>query len=300
MFRRILILTGVLLSLAGTAEARKKAKYDDGIHRVMTCNIRITGLPADEKDGLRWDDRKEAMIESIRKYDPDIIMMQEVIYDSYAYCKEQFADYFPFGFEGPEMDPYTEGYHFIGKNVIFFRRDRYEFVSAGCYWLSLDPVIGGSMSWDTNRARHCNWARIIDKKTGKQIRLLDLHLDHKVDEAKVNQAKLVVREAAQYADSFPQILCGDFNSKKNSPQVRHFIENGWHDAYDELHEGKEFGYTAHAFKGDDRPYKPAHGRIDYIMTKGGAKARSCEVLKDRPRGIWPSDHYFMLAEIEIE
>ena len=77
-------------------------------------------------------------------------------------------------------------------------------------------------------------------------------------------------------------------------------ENGWHDAYDELHEGKEFGYTAHAFKGDDRPYKPTHGRIDYIMTKGGAKARSCEVLKDRPRGIWPSDHYFMLAEIVVE
>ena len=39
MFRRILIITGVLLSLAGTAEAGEKAESDDDIHRVMTCNI---------------------------------------------------------------------------------------------------------------------------------------------------------------------------------------------------------------------------------------------------------------------
>ncbi|MGN0007954.1 MAG: endonuclease/exonuclease/phosphatase family protein [Alistipes sp.] len=291
-------LTALLLLVAFAVNA-KGGKKGDAVHRVMTCNIRITGLPADEKDGVRWDDRKQTMVECIRKYHPDIIMMQEVIYDSYAYCKKEFSDYFPFGFEGPEMDKYTEGYHFIGKNVIFFRRDRYEFISAGCYWLSETPEIGGSISWGTNRARHCNWVRVKDKRTGKEMRLLDLHLDHKVQEAKENQAKVVVREAAQYGDDFPQILCGDFNSKKHSPQVRHFIDNGWHDAYDDLHDGKEFGYTAHNFMGDNRPYKPTHGRIDYIMTRGKATALSCEVLKDRPKGIYPSDHYFMLAEIEV-
>lgn len=288
-----------LLMLCTFAVNAKSPQKAGGVHRVMTCNIRITGLEADERDGIRWDDRKKTMVECIRKYHPDIIMMQEVIYDSYAYCKREFAEYFPFGFEGPEMDKYTEGYHLIGKNVIFFRRDRYELVSAGCFWLSETPEIGGSISWGTNRARHCNWVRVKDKRTGQVMRLMDLHLDHKVQEAKEEQAKLVVREAAQYGDDFPQILCGDFNSKKQSPQVRHFMANGWHDAYDELHDGKEFGYTAHGFKGDNRPYKPTHGRIDYILTRGKARALSCEVLKDCPKGIYPSDHYFMLAEIEV-
>ena len=185
MFRRILIITVVLLSLAGTAEAGKKAESDDGVHRVMTCNIRITGLEADAPYPERvWENRRDLCVETILSRRPDIICLQEVIYDSYAYLKEKLRGYVPYGFAGPEMDPYTEGYHFIGKNVIFFRRDRYEFVSAGCYWLSETPLIGGSCSWNTTRARHCNWVRLRDKRSGRELRVLDVHLDHKSDEAR--------------------------------------------------------------------------------------------------------------------
>ena len=271
---------------------------DSTLHRVMSANIRITGLEADAGTVNEWDSRKEYMIEVIRSYTPDIIMMQEVSYDSYTYCKEQLNDYFAFGFEGPEMDPFTEGYHFIGKNVIFFSRERYEFISAGCYWLSEDPVIGGSISWETNRARHANWVRVLDRKTGKQMRLIDIHLDHKSQEAKVNQAKLIVHEAAQYGEGFPQIICADFNSHKDSEQVQHFVAHGWTDCYDQLNGGVEFGRTAHGFMGFDYP-KPG-ARIDYILTKGAAKAVSCQVLTDHCGDMYPSDHFFMLAEIEIE
>lgn len=292
--RQLLILLCTVL-VFGSSVAK-----DNTLHRVMTCNIRVTGLPADEVDGRRWDERKQTTIQCIKKYNPDIVMMQEVIYDSYEYCKKELSGYFAFGFEGPEMDPYTEGYHLIAKNVIFFKKSRYEFISSGCYWLSEDPIIAGSISWGTNRARHCNWVRIKDKKTGRQMRLLDVHLDHKSKEAKVEQAKMLVREAAQYAEDFPQILCGDFNSKKYQEQMKIIAEGGWTDWYDVLHNGVEFGYTAHNFYGDNRPKKGKMGRIDYIMTKGPLKAVSCEVLKDCPKGIWPSDHYFMLAEIKLE
>ena len=276
----------------------QSAKDECTIHRVMSANIRITGLEQDAGTVNEWDNRKEYMIEVIRSYSPDIIMMQEVIYDSYAYCKQQLSDYYAFGFEGPEMDPYTEGYHFIGKNVIFLRRDRYEIVSAGCYWLSEDPVIAGSISWETNRARHANWMRVVDRKTGKQLRLIDTHLDHKSTDAKVNQAKLIVREAAQYQESFPQIICGDFNSGKSTEQVVHFTENGWTDWYDALHDGVEYGRTGHGFKGKNHE-KPGR-RIDYILTKGPAKALSCEVLTNHQGDMYPSDHFFMLAEIVLE
>ena len=292
--KRFLILILTLVTF-GATEAKNPP-----VHRVMSANIRITGLDADKNTIHEWDNRKEFMIDVIRSHKPDVIMMQEVIYDSYAYCRKQLKEYVCFGFEGPEMDPYTEGYHLIGKNVIFFRRDRYELVSAGCYWLSEDPVIGGSISWGTNRARHCNWVRVKDRKTGRELRLMDIHLDHKVQEAKLQQAQLVIREAAQYAESFPQIICADFNSKKHEPQVRAFVEGGWHDAYDELHEGKEFGYTAHAFLGPNREPKPTHGRIDYILTRGAARALSCEILTESRNGMYPSDHYFMVAEIAIE
>ena len=177
-------------------------------------------------------------------------------------------------------------------------KKRYELISAGCYWLSEDPVIAGSISWDTNRARHANWVRVLDRKTGKQLRLIDIHLDHKSQPAKENQAKLIVREAAQYQDKFPQIICADFNSNKGTEQVRHFTNNGWTDCYDVLHNGVEFGRTAHGFMGKNHPRKGQ--RIDYILTKGGAKALICEMITDHRGDIYPSDHYFMLAEIILE
>ncbi len=295
MKRLIIIL--LLTMVAGVTEAKKP---QSPIHRVMSANIRVTGLDADKNTPNEWDNRKEYMIDVIRSYKPDVIMMQEVIYDSYEYCKNELKEYVAFGFEGPEMDPYTEGYHFIGKNVIFFLKERYQLISAGCYWLSDDPTIAGSISWNTNRARHANWVRVLDKNTGKQLRLIDIHLDHKSKEAKVNQAKMIVREAAQYQDNFPQIICADFNSRKYEEQVKHFVSNGWTDCYDILHDGVEFGRTAHSFKGKNMPEKPGKGRIDYILTKGNAKALSCNIITDHKGDMYPSDHYFMLAEIVIE
>lgn len=101
--------------------------------------------PKTRPQDARWEDRRDACLKAIRMYRPDVICMQEVIYDSYNYFKEKFSDYVAYGFAGPEMDPYTEGYHFIGKNVIFFSKKRYEFVSSGCYWLSETPLAAGQL-----------------------------------------------------------------------------------------------------------------------------------------------------------
>ena len=97
--RAILSLLLTLVAF-GAVEAKRPTAP---VHRVMSCNIRITGLPADEVEGRRWDDRKAYMIDVIRHQKPDVVMMQEVIYDSYAYCREQLKEYVCFGFEGPEM-----------------------------------------------------------------------------------------------------------------------------------------------------------------------------------------------------
>src|SRR5690606_23215938 len=112
-------------------------------------------------------------------------------------------DHFSFGFEGPEMDAFTEGYHGIAKNPIFFSKKRYELLSAGGFWLSETPLVAGSKSWNTARARHVNWVRLRDKKTGADFRVLNLHLDHKSQLAKEEQTKLVLKEAKQYEGDYP-------------------------------------------------------------------------------------------------
>ncbi|MBO6170321.1 MAG: endonuclease/exonuclease/phosphatase family protein [Bacteroidales bacterium] len=264
-------------------------------HNVMSCNIRITGLPADEVDGRRWDDRKDVCLKVIKSRKPDIICMQEVIYESYAYMKKKLNNYIAFGFEGPEMDPWTEGYHFIGKNVIFFSKKRYEFVSSGTYWLSETPLIGGSSSWETARARHCNWVRLRDKRTGREFRVLDTHLDHITKEAKTKQTEVIIAEAEQYAANFPQLLFGDFNSGRKDEPYALLTAAGWNDAYEAVHGKEETGFSAHGWKFD----RSKGRRIDFIYTRGGVEALSAEIVKDAPGGIYPSDHYFVSAVLKF-
>ena len=261
----------------------------------MSCNIRITGLPADEVDCRRWDDRKDVCLKVIKSRKPDIICMQEVIYESYAYMKKKLKNYMAFGFEGPEMDPWTEGYHFIGKNVIFFSKKRYEFVSAGTYWLSETPLIAGSSSWETARARQCNWVRLRDKRTGHEFRVLDTHLDHITKVAKTKQTEVIVAEAAQYAEDFPQILFGDFNSGIKDEPYALLTAAGWIDAYEAVHGHEETGFSAHGWKFD----RSKGRRIDFIYMHGKVKALNAEIVKDSPGGIYPSDHYFVSATLSF-
>lgn len=294
-------ISSTVTAAATQASAADKADEAE-LHRVMTCNIRITGLEADAPYPERaWAERCDLCVKTILSRRPDIVCMQEVIYDSYAGLKERLSDYESYGFAGPEMDPYTEGYHFIGKNVIFFRRDRYEFVSAGCYWLSKTPLIGGSVSWGTVRARHCNYVRLRDKRSGKEFRVLDLHLDHRNDRARRKQIRLVMEECAQYAADFPQILCGDFNAGISEAPIRYIrTVDGWREMYETIHGPAEVGLTAHAFQGDAYVPKQGPHRIDFIFYRGGIEVKDAEIVRDHEGVKYPSDHYFLVAEFLLQ
>ncbi len=271
------------------------AKAPETTHRVMSCNIRIAGLEADEIDGRRWDDRKEICLKTIKSRKPDIVCMQEVIYESYDWLKDEMDGYYAFGFEGPEMDPYTEGYHYIGKNVIFFSKKRYDFVSAGCYWLSEQPQIGGSLSWGSARARHCNWVRLRDKKTGKEFRVLDAHLDHISEDARQAQAKMLVEEMGQYAPDFTQLLFGDFNSGIANVAIQTIKAAGYKDVWEDINGEVEHGFTCHGWKFDRKKGR----RIDFIFHTPDVQTLSAEIVTDHPDDIYPSDHYFVFSEVQF-
>mgnify|MGYP001160532105 FL=1 len=269
---------------------------EKGTHRIMTCNIRITGLPEDaKKPGCTWEERREVCRDVILAQKPDIICLQEVIYDSNEYMKKELKGYTSFGFAGPEMDPFTEGYHFIGKNVIFFLTSKYEMLGAGCYWLSEEPLIGGTVSWGTTRARHCNYLRLRDKKTGEEFRIIDTHLDHKSDNARREQARMLAEEAAQYADDFPQIICGDFNSSISDGAAQTLHVAGWKDAYEWM--GFPDRFSFHGFKGEK--YTKKNTRIDFIYLHGKVKPVHCRMITEGVNGILPSDHYFVMADVKV-
>ena len=205
--------------------------------KVLTCNIRVD-LPEDAEKGLGWKDRRLSCLHVIKKQQADLIGFQEVLRGQFLDLKESLPDYFAFGFDGPEMDKFKEGYHGIAKNPIFFSKKRFELLTAGGYWLSETPLQAGSLSWGSARARNASWVRLLDKKTSKEIRLINLHLDHVSNEAKEKQMDVVLREAAQYQEDFVQILTGDFNVGMDSKVYENVLGAGWEDCFVPRNDGQ--------------------------------------------------------------
>jgi len=290
-----LVITASYLSNSGMAMA---TPADKNIHKVLGCNIRVA-LPEDEAIGRGWDVRKKACIKLIKAQKADLIGFQEVLKVQAEDLKNEMPDYGCFGFEGPEMDINPETYNGIAKNLVMYAKKRYEMISAGCYWLSETPEIGGSKSWNTARARHVNWLRLKDKKTGKQFRVMAVHLDHKDQEARNKQGQLIVKESEQYAADFPQLLIGDFNVDATNPVYRILTAGNWKDSYRDIHGELEPGPTFHNFLGKEysKSTDKKTGKIDFIFTKGNIKTTGAQIIDDEVDGMYPSDHYFVSAEI---
>lgn len=234
----------------------------------------------------------------IRKQKPDVICLQEVLREQIRDLEKAFPKFGSFGFDGPEMDARLVGYHGIAKNPILYSRERYELVTAGGFWLSETPHLPGSISWDS--ARHVNWVRLRDRKTDRQFRVLSTHLDHVSQRAREEQMKMILAEAAVYAPEFPQILGGDFNASSANNVLKLALGSGWIDSHFASPEPHDDGNTTHGFLGGKAPKSEAaikRGPIDFILTRGPISTNSWKIIRDSRDGRFPSDHYFIAAQL---
>lgn len=290
MKRILLILCAVLSFATATAAGR--------VHRVASCNIRVA-LDEDEKSGHGWSSRRAACIRAMKRLGADIYCLQEVIARQARDLRDEFSGYVVLGYEGPEMDRQSdEGYHGIAKNLILFSRSRYELCGAGCYWLSDTPLTGGSVAWGTARARHVNWVRLRDRRSGFEFRVASIHLDHISPAARDAQTDCIISEADQYPASFAQVLVGDFNSRPDEGPAQRLSRASWTDIYRRLHADDDTAGTYHGFQGEDFVPKGRPGRIDFIFLRGeGLEATDARIDRTTVHGRYPSDHYFLIAEL---
>jgi endonuclease/exonuclease/phosphatase family metal-dependent hydrolase len=106
------------------------------------------------------------------------------------------------------------------------------------------------------------------------------------------------------------ILMGDFNAGSDSEEIAVLRAAGFQDAWAAVRQ--EPGYTWDGtVNGNIRLQKeaypedfwlePKRNRIDYIFFRGnGLKVLRAEVVLNRPgQGVYPSDHFGVLAEIEV-
>jgi endonuclease/exonuclease/phosphatase family metal-dependent hydrolase len=152
------------------------------------------------------------------------------------------------------------------------------------------------------------------------------HLHYRLDDGVARERQVAAIDAAIRArgrepSDPPQILCGDFNATPDSDEMRflrglHTLDGRrthFQDAWLRLHrepaptDGPAAGITWSSENEHTRPLRSfdIDRRIDYVYVTsrkkdGRGTVRRCEVvLTERDDGICASDHYGVLAEVQV-
>lgn len=256
--------------------------------KILCCNIRYFGAEDGEND---WIYRRDICAEIMLAHEPDIICVQEMWQQQFADLQTRLSGFASYGLMHDKISKHP-------ANCIFYRTEHFELVTAAGYWLSETPHVPGSQSWASQDIRLANWVRLIEKQTGAEFRLINTHLDHISEEARRNQAAVICMDSNAYPDDYPQLLVGDMNCDRRQEPIAIFTGNGWIDTYETVHGAQEAGFTYHGFEGDG--FEATLGKIDWIFIKGALQTVGAQIIKDNIDGRYPSDHYFISAEVVLD
>ncbi len=210
--------------------------------------------------------------------------------EQYHYLKDALPGFGQFGITDRALghDP---------LNCIFYRKKALQLIAASGYWISKTPHIPQSKSWGSGYPRTANWIRFTEKCTCIEFRLINTHLDNVSRRARLGQMRVILRDALSYPANYPQVLTGDFNSDSQTRVVRAVKASGFRDTYEEASQESIPSNTYHGFLGPE--WVATRGRIDFIFVRGEAAVIGAAVVRDAIDGRYPSDHYFVTAEIEL-
>ncbi|MDX6280644.1 MAG: hypothetical protein QOH03_1715 [Kribbellaceae bacterium] len=246
--------------------------------RVATFNIRNSS--ADDGDDS-WVLRREATAAAIEALEADVVGLQEVLPDQLEYLHDRFAEY---EIVGAGRD---DGVHAGEHSVVMVRPGDWRVESHETRWLSTEPTTPGSVGWDADLTRIATLVRLVHTD-GALAGIANTHYDHIGEVAQLESSKLL----DQWMSAEPDrrwVLLGDLNVEPGSAPLKVLLEAGWLDAVP-----AEAGGTFHDFgRATDQ------GRIDHILTSKGWQVVDAEVAHYRPGGRLPSDHWPVVATLDL-
>jgi endonuclease/exonuclease/phosphatase family metal-dependent hydrolase len=262
--------------------------------RVMSFNIRY----GTAKDGENhWDKRKEFLVETIRKFEPDLLGTQETLGFQRDYLAEQMQGYKAIGVgrdDGKEQGETT---------AVLFRTERFELLDHGHFWLSETPDVPGSKNWDAAITRMVTWLKLQDRRAADQppLYFFNTHFDHIGREARAQSALLLKKRIEELPDEPPVVLTGDFNEGEGSRPYHALFDPVdsmpplLQDTYRAANpvRGAEEG-TFSGFLVTNR----GAGRIDWIACTRQFKVKSASIDRTEKEGRTPSDHFPVTAVLE--
>ncbi|WP_411168102.1 endonuclease/exonuclease/phosphatase family protein [Clostridium sp. MB05] len=256
--------------------------------KVMTFNLR-TDFLLDINN--RWNERKEVVYDILNNNEWDIIGVQELNNRMFKDISKEIKGYNIVG--SPRSAKY-----FIERNDILVSK-KHEILEHNTFWLSENPDKIGSSIWYSVYPRICTTA-LIKLDNGNIIRVYNTHLDFFLSKAREYGLKKIgeYMEKQYERDNYPAILMGDFNASPNSRAIKNFSEGKYNKRkFIAVQEHKKEIYnmtTMSKFKGNKNGV-----HIDYIFVTEEFNIIDTEILDYNNKGKYPSDHYPMVATLDI-
>ena len=250
--------------------------------RVMTFNVRFDS-PDDAPDNT-WAKRRDAALEVMRTHRPDVVGMQEAMAHQVEDVRRGLPGYTFFG-RPRDLTPQGE------YVPLLWRSERFDADQTGVFWLSETPDVEASKGWDADNPRIATWAVLRDRESSRMFLAVNTHLDRWGELARRSGAELLVSRAAERFAGMPLVVTGDMNESYGDPAMHVFSSALLRDSYADV--ADDVPPTIHH-------YGERFGRkIDFVLCDPNWKVLGAEVLGDRPDGQWPSDHYPVVADLEL-
>lgn len=240
-------------------------------------------------DGVNsWPNRKEQVKALIQFHDFDIFGTQEAMIGQV----DGIAELQQYAWYGKGRD---DGEHAGEHCAIFYKKDRFQLLDSGDFWLSETPD-KPTIGWDSRvNKRVCSWGRFLDLMAKKEFYFFSVHFDNLGAIARRESGKLMVVKIKEIAKDIPVVCVGDFNSLNESEQIKNMLTI--------LKDSREISVlppygpvgTTNAFKFD----APMKDRIDYIFVSNGIDVLKYGTLTDSYDKKYPSDHLPIVAKIVI-
>jgi len=275
MFMRVLFIF-ILLFTTGGSMAQ--------VVKVMTYNIRYDN-PSDSIN--QWGKRAEKVYALIKKYDPDIIGVQEALHNQMMDLAKNLPAY---GFVGTgREDGKTKGEY----SAIFYKKNKLSVLAQNTFWLSKTPEVAGSKNWDASLTRVATWARVRDVSTGKEFLILNTHFDHIGKESRTQSASIIKDKAKSIAKGLPVIITGDLNCTRQDPPYSTLMNK---EGVTLIDPGAVTAPgTFCSFKVNSIECRA----IDYILHDPAWTFEDYVVIKDNDGKYYPSDHLPVMVTLSM-
>ena len=155
-------------------------------YKVVSLNIRYDGGSSDKPE-LRWWKRKSVVATELRRSDPDLIGLQEVLHNQLRDLRGYMSSY---GVIGEGRDGGTRGEH----NPIFYKKSRFELLWSDTHWLAPDAPVTPTRAFGAPLRRIFTYARLRDRATNRVIWFFNTHFSHgsgSAQERRVRQAEVL-------------------------------------------------------------------------------------------------------------